>query len=104
MHAERNITCRSIVEKFQIWGSPAWILEIECFVSVWERVSYFASQVRKRDTFVFSNPKTDKVQNIWNRIMTFLLILCLLLPKLFKKIIISQTFERDKFCEVFILW
>ena len=43
MHAERNITCRSTVEKLQIWGSPAWILEIECFVSVLERVSYFAS-------------------------------------------------------------
>ena len=25
MHAEGNITCRSIVEKLHIWGSPAWI-------------------------------------------------------------------------------
>ena len=60
MHAERNITCRSTVEKLQIWGSPAWILEIECFVSVWERVSNLLAKYEKESLSSFQIQKQTK--------------------------------------------
>ena len=50
MHAKGNITCKSIVEKLHIWGSPAWTLENLMFCKCLGESSIFCQLSMKKSS------------------------------------------------------